>query len=52
MVIFTFEGPTVLYVHPSAVDAEGYFEAIAVENDEYRCPIVGSSATVQAAIVE
>ena len=35
MAILTFEGPTVLYVHASVADAEGYFEAIDVENDEY-----------------
>ncbi len=35
MAIYTFEGPTELYVHPSLKAAEGYFEAIDVENDEY-----------------
>jgi hypothetical protein len=35
MAIFTFEGPTELYVHPSAKAAEGYFEAIDVETCEY-----------------
>jgi hypothetical protein len=35
MAIYAFEGPTVLYVHPSATAAERYFEAIDVENDEY-----------------
>ncbi len=33
--VYTFEGPSVLYVHPSLAAAEGYFEAIDVENDEY-----------------
>ncbi|MCV2490289.1 hypothetical protein OF117_13030 [Geodermatophilus sp. YIM 151500] len=33
--VFTFEGPTELYVHTSVAEAEGYFEAIDVENDEY-----------------
>ncbi len=33
--VYTFEGPSVLYVHPSSAAAEGYFEAIDVENDEY-----------------
>lgn len=35
MAVYTFEGPSVLYVHPSLADAEGYFEAIDVVNDEY-----------------
>lgn len=35
MAILTFEGPTVLYVHASTSNAEGYFEAMDVENDEY-----------------
>jgi hypothetical protein len=35
MAVYTFEGPSVLYVHPSLTAAEGYFEAIDVENDEY-----------------
>jgi hypothetical protein len=35
MAVFTFEGPTVLYVHRSVPEAEGYFEPIDVENDEY-----------------
>ena len=33
--VYTFEGPSVLYVHPSSAAAEGYFEAIDVEKDEY-----------------
>ncbi|MGY1702819.1 hypothetical protein [Geodermatophilus sp. SYSU D00766] len=35
LAVYTFEGPSVLYVHPSLAAAEGYFEAIDVENDEY-----------------
>lgn len=35
MAVFTFEGSNILYVHPSLTAAEGYFEAIDVENDEY-----------------
>ncbi|SFO00932.1 hypothetical protein SAMN05660359_00927 [Geodermatophilus obscurus] len=33
--VYTFEGPSVLYVHPSLAAAEDYFEAIDLENDEY-----------------
>src|SRR4051794_5137587 len=35
MAIYTFEGPNELYVHASLEAAEGYFEAIDVENKEY-----------------
>ena len=35
LAVYTFEGPSVLYVHPSFAAAEDYFEAIDVENDEY-----------------
>ncbi|NEM05176.1 hypothetical protein [Geodermatophilus normandii] len=35
LAVYTFEGPSVLYVHPSIAAAESSFEAIDVENDEY-----------------
>jgi len=35
MAVHTFEGPSVLHVHPPLAAAEGHFEAIDVENDEH-----------------
>lgn len=35
MVIYAFEGAYELYVKDTVADAEGYFEAIDIENDEY-----------------
>jgi hypothetical protein len=35
MKVYAFEGPYELYALESLAHAEGYFEAIDVENDEY-----------------
>jgi hypothetical protein len=35
MRVYAFEGPTEMYVSKSLAHAEGFFEAIDVENDEY-----------------
>jgi hypothetical protein len=35
MKVYTFEGPHEMYVSESLAYAEGFFEAIDVENDEY-----------------
>jgi hypothetical protein len=49
MAIYAFEGPNELYVHASFAAAEGYFEAIDIENGEY--VFFGDDGTVVVASV-
>ena len=50
MAVYTFEGPSILYVHPTLTAAEDYFEAIDVESDEY--VFFGQDGTVIQPLVD